>query len=86
MELLRICRVIIGSYSVGACSCHVVERCFAVNDACKLKSGRLSAIAFFTRGYKFQTSNDDWIEGNSEDNSAPAEILTNTLTDHSGLL
>ena len=53
---------------------------------CKLKSGRLSAIAFFTRGYKFQTSNDDWIEGNSEDNSAPAEILTNTLTDHSGLL
>ena len=62
MELLGICRVIIGSYSVRACSCHVVERCFAVNDACKLKSGRLSAIAFLALGNKFQASNDDWTE------------------------
>jgi hypothetical protein len=50
---------------------------------CKLKSRRLSAIAFFAVGYKFQSSNDVWIEGNGEHNSNPAENLTNIPTDFS---
>ena len=39
---------------------------------------------FFAVGYKFRSSNDDWIEDIGEDNSNPAEHLTNIATVSAG--
>ena len=49
---------------------------------CKLKSSWFSAIAFFAVGYKFQSPNDDWIEGNGKHNSNSGKSWTNITTDY----